>query len=288
MAGLFDLSGKVAMVVGVGGIGCAQALGFADCGANVVLADLNLEHLETVADEIRAKGNQALPVTVNVTQEQSVTDMVKKTLEVFPRIDILVNTAGINIRRPAHRGFSLLDVVKKPFRVFRRTDINATGTGASQPASAISLFDEWQQVMDVNTRGTFLCCQAVGQVMIKQQSGKIINLSSVRGRYATLGGGGVYCISKGAVDTLTRTLACEWAKYNVLVNAIAPTVVETDFTRTILANRRGANALKASIPLGRWAIPADIVGPTLFFASKASDFVTGQVLYIDGGLTSWT
>jgi len=253
VAYLFDLTGKVALVVGVGGLGHAQALGLADCGADVVAADLKPEPAERAAEGVRAKGNQALAVTVDVTQELSVADMVTKTLAVFPRIDILVNAAGITVRKPAD----------------------------SLP------INEWQQVMDVNIRGTFLCCQTVGRVMLKQGSGRIINISSVRGRYGVPEGGAAYCASKGAVDTLTRTLACEWAKHNVLVNAIAPTVVETELTYAILSNPESAQQAKARIPLGRWAVPEDIIGPTVFLASKASDFVTGQIIYIDGGVTTW-
>jgi NAD(P)-dependent dehydrogenase (short-subunit alcohol dehydrogenase family) len=254
MANLFDLTGKVAIVVGgAGGIGRALALGLAECGADVIVASRQLGHLEEVVKEVRALGRQALAVTVDVTQEQSVANMVTRILEIFPRIDVLVNAAGIAIRKPAD----------------------------SFP------IDEWQQVMDVNARGTFLCCQAVGRVMLKQRSGKIINVSSVRGRYGLPSGYAAYCPSKGAVDTLTRTLACEWAKYNVLVNAIAPTFVETALTRPALADPEFAKTVKARIPLDRWALPEDIVGPTLFFASKASDFVTGQILYIDGGVTTW-
>ncbi|TET17324.1 MAG: glucose 1-dehydrogenase [Dehalococcoidia bacterium] len=254
MSDLFDLTGKVAIVVGgAGGIGRALALGIAECGADVIIASRQLGHLERVAEEIRAKGRKALAVTVDVTQEQSVVDMVTHILEEFPRIDILVNAAGIAIRKPAD----------------------------SFP------IDEWQKVMDINARGTFLCCQAVGRVMIKQHSGKIINVSSVRGRYGLPADYAAYCASKGAVDTLTRTLACEWAKYNVLVNAVAPTIVETDLTRPALADPEYAKRMKSRIPIGRWAMPEDIVGPTVFFASKASDFVTGQILYIDGGVTTW-
>jgi len=254
MSDLFDLTGKVALVVGgAGGIGHAQALGLADAGADVVVASRKLEHLEPVAKEIRTRGRKSLAVTVEVTKEQSVADMVDSVLKKFPRIDILVNAAGLAIRKPAD----------------------------SFP------IDEWQQVMDINARGTFLCCQAVGRVMIKQRSGKIINLSSVRGRYGLAANYAAYCASKGAVDTLTRTLACEWAKYNVLVNAIAPTIVETELTRPALADPAFAQSMKARIPLGRWAMPEDIVGATIFFASKASDFITGQILYIDGGVTTW-
>jgi gluconate 5-dehydrogenase len=251
---IFDLTGRVALVVGgAGGIGHAQALGLADAGADVVVASRNLEHLNKVAEEVKAKGKQSIPVTVNVTDEKSVTEMVNNILKNFPRIDILVNAAGIAIRKPADT-----------FPI-----------------------DEWQRVMDINTRGTFLCCQAVGRVMIKQKYGKIINLSSVRGRYGLPAGYAAYCSSKGAVDTLTRTLACEWAKYNVLVNAVAPTIVETELTRSALADPAYANQMKSRIPLGKWALPEDIVGATIFFASKASDFITGQILYIDGGVTTW-
>ncbi len=254
MADLFDLTGKVAIVTGgAGGIGSAQALGLADAGADVVVTSRQIEHLEQVAGEIRAKGRKALAVTVDVVDEKSVAAMVKRVLGEFPGIDILVNAAGLAIRKPAD----------------------------SFP------IDEWQKVMDINARGTFLCCQAVGRVMIKQKSGKIVNVSSVRGRYGLPADYAAYCASKGAVDTLTRTLACEWAKYNILVNAVAPTIVETELTRPALADPEYAKRMKSRIPLGRWAMPEDIVGATVFFASPASDFITGQILYIDGGVTTW-
>jgi NAD(P)-dependent dehydrogenase (short-subunit alcohol dehydrogenase family) len=248
------LAGKTAIVVGgAGGIGHAQALGLAEAGADVIVASRKLEHLKPVVEEIQARHRKSLAVAVEVTDEKSVAAMVDSVLKKFPHIDILVNAHGLAIRKPADT-----------FPI-----------------------DEWQQVMDINTRGTFLACQAVGRVMIKQKSGRIINLSSVRGRYGLPANYAAYCASKGAVDTLTRTLACEWAKYNVLVNAIAPTVVETELTRAALANPQFAQQMKSRIPLGRWAIPEDIVGATIFFASKASGFITGQILYIDGGVTTW-
>lgn len=254
MADLFDLTGKVAVVTGgVGGIGSALTLGLAKAGADVVVADMKLDAFKELEKEIGALGRKSLAVSVDVTDEKSVADMVKKTLEVFPTIDILVNAHGIAIRHPA-----------ETFPI-----------------------DEWQKVMDVNTRGTFLTCQAAGRVMIKQKSGKIVNMSSVRGRYGLPVDYAAYCPSKGAVDTLTRTLACEWAKHNILVNAVGPTIVETDLTRTALANPEYAARMKARIPLGRWAMPEDIVGPVLFLAAPASDFVTGQIVYIDGGVTTW-
>ena len=123
--------------------------------------------------------------------------------------------------------------------------------------------------------------------MIKQGRGKIVNMSSVRGRYGVHNNGAAYCTSRGAIDSLTRTLACEWAKYNILVNAIAPCVVETDKNRERLSDPKSAHNFKTSIPLGHWAMPADTVGPTLFLVSRSSDFITGQIVYIDGGLTTW-
>ncbi len=254
MSKMFDLSGKVAIVVGGhGGIGKAIALGLADAGTDVIVASRNFDALKAVTKEIEAKGKKSLAVSVDIVDEKQVSAMVEKVLKVFPHIDILVNSAGLAIRKPADT-----------FPI-----------------------DEWQKVMDINTRGTFLCCQMVGRVMIKQKSGKIINISSVRGRYGLPSGYAAYCPSKGAVDTLTRTLACEWAKSNVLVNAVAPTVVETELTKDLLADPEYAKTMKSRIPMGKWALPEDIVGPVIFFASDASNFVTGQILYVDGGVTTW-
>jgi gluconate 5-dehydrogenase len=255
MVNRFDLTGKVALVVGGhGGIGKAIALGFADAGADVAVASRSLEPLKEVATEIKAKGKKSLAVIVDIVDVKSVANMVDSVMKVFSHIDILVNAAGLAIRQPA-----------ETFPI-----------------------DEWQKVMDVNTRGTFLCCQAAGRIMIKQHSGRIINLSSVRGRYGLPANYAAYCASKGAVDSLTRTLACEWAKHNVLVNAVAPTIVETPLTLTpeSLLDPVYAKYMKGRIPMGRWALPDDIVGAAIFFASKASDFITGQILYIDGGVTT--
>jgi gluconate 5-dehydrogenase len=254
MVDMFDLKGKVALVTGgVGGLGAAISLALAKSGADIVVADLKLDAYKELGKKIKAEGRKSLAVQVDVTNEKSVADMVKKVQEVFPTIDILVNAHGIAIRKPADT-----------FPV-----------------------EEWQKVMDVNTRGVFIVCQAVGRVMIQQKYGKIINLSSVRGKYGLKADYAAYCASKGAVDTLTKTLACEWAKYNVLVNAVGPTIVETALTKTALADPAYATMMKNRIPLGRWAMPDDVAWPVVFLASKASDFITGQILYIDGGVTTW-
>ena len=255
MIELFDLSGKTAILTGgAGGIGRALALGMAKCGADIVVADLQPDSFKETADDIKALGRQVTVLTVDVTEERSVSDMVEKAIEMFDHLDILVNAAGIAIRQPADN-----------FPV-----------------------DEWQKVMDINVRGTFLACQLVGRVMIKQGGGKIINISSVRGRFGAPKDYAGYCTSKGAVDALTRTLACEWGKQNVLVNAIAPGTVETELVRPMLAKPEDAARLKARIPVGHWAMPEDLVGPVVFLASKASDMITGQVIYIDGGMTAGT
>jgi gluconate 5-dehydrogenase len=192
---IFDLTGRVALVIGAkyDGIGHAQALGLAQFGADVLLAGDGLEDLNSISAEVRESGRQSSVLPVEVTSEESVRDMVSRFLADFPQIDILINDFSTRIRRPA------ID-----FPV-----------------------DEWQQVMDVNIRGCFICCKEVGREMVKNRYGKIINHSSVRAQYGFPGGYAAYGSSKGAIDTLTKTLAVEWAPYNVFVNAIAPTFCQT-------------------------------------------------------------
>jgi NAD(P)-dependent dehydrogenase (short-subunit alcohol dehydrogenase family) len=254
MGNIFDLTGKVAIVVGGhGGIGKAQALGLADAGADVVVVSRSLDALNKVAAEIKAKGRKSMAVSADVTDENSVKAAVDQILKEFKRIDLLVNAAGIN---------------------------------APQPAATFSIAD-YRRVIDVNVTGTFIFCKIVGAHMVERKSGSILNLSSVRGQYGLPANYAAYCSSKGAVDTLTKTLACEWAKHNVRVNAIAPTIVETDLTKPMLADPAYAAMMKNSIPMGKWALTSDMVGATVFFLSDASSFITGQVLYIDGGVTTW-
>ena len=249
---LFDLSGKHAVVVGAGGIGAELAVGLAESGADVAVVDKELRRAEEAAARVRALGRKAFSLACDITSEEEVRAAASAVCEDFSKVDILVNCAGVVTRKPSE----ILSVA------------------------------EWRRVMDVNALGTFLCCQAFGREMIRQGGGKIVNLSSVRGRYGTRNGMADYCASKAAVDGLTRQLAVEWARHGVGVNAIAPTVVETELTAGLLADSRAAGLLGESIPMGRWATAHDLVGPVLFFASAASDYVTGQILYVDGGLTS--
>lgn len=246
------MTGKIAIVTGgSGGIGSALAVGLAEAGADVVVTSRGLDKLEPIAEKIRALGRKSLAISTDITQEQSVAQLVDRVLKEFSRIDILVNSAGIAIRE----------------------------------APEIMHVDDWQKIMDFNARGVFLCCQAVGRVMIKQGGGKIVNMSSVRGRFSAVGTI-AYGTSKGAVNSMTRTFAFEWAKHNIFVNAVAPAVLETELTRPLLANPETAHKLTKDIPFGRLALAEDIVGPTLFLASNASNFVTGQILYVDGGMSA--
>jgi gluconate 5-dehydrogenase len=250
---MFDLTGKVAIVTGgAGGLGHPIAVALAKAGANIVITSRTMSKLEPVAKEIQGLGKQSLAIVSDITDSKSLAAMVDQVVKKFNKIDILVNIAGINARFSAEE----FDPV------------------------------EYEKVIKFNVVGTFLCSQAVGRVMIKQKYGKIINMSSVRGRNGPGVGGSAYATSKGGVDSLTRTLAVEWAKYGITVNALAPCLVMTEMTREFLSQPETYKRMTGEIPLARLGIPEDIIGPAVFLASKESDFMTGQIMYIDGGLTA--
>jgi gluconate 5-dehydrogenase len=250
---VFDLTGKVAIVTGgAGGLGKPISIGLAKAGADVVVDDLEKADPQGVADEVKALGRKSLAVSYDVTSAEAMQAMVDEVMKEFGRIDILVNVAGINARFDAE---------------------------AMPP-------EEFAKVIHFNIAGTFLPCQAVGKVMIEQKKGKIVNMGSVRGGVAPSMGGSAYASSKGGVHQLTKTLAAEWAKYGINVNAIAPALVMTDMTREFLSKPEIYSKMTAEIPLARLGFPEDLLGPIVLLASDASDFITGQIIYVDGGLSA--
>ncbi len=250
---LFDLSNKVAIVTGgAGALGSTTAIGLAGYGADVVVTGRTLSTLENTIDEIEKLGRRALAIVCDVSKQEDVDQMVKITMEHFGKIDILMTAAGIARRHPAEE-FPL---------------------------------EDYDMVMDINVKGTFLCCQAVGKVMKEQGHGKIITVSSVRAFAGHPGGYAAYSMSKGAVNILTKQLATEWAKYNITVNSIAPTIFWTPLTQQVLEDEKLKQIFLSRIPMGRAAVTDDMTGSVVFFSSAASDFITGQILYVDGGCTA--
>ena len=248
----FDLTGKVALVTGAGrGIGYHIALALARYGADLVVSSRTPSELEKVGKEIQEIGRRVLIRQADVRSLSDTRSLVQGAVETFRHIDILVNNAGINIPQWAE------EVTEQA----------------------------WDSIMDINLKGLFFVAQAVGKVMISQKSGKIINVSSQAGSVGLLRRT-AYCASKGAVNQLTRVLAIEWARYNIHVNAIAPTFVETPLTRPMLQDKDFHQYVMRNISLGRVGKPEDIVGAVIYLASRASDLVTGHVLLIDGGWTA--
>jgi NAD(P)-dependent dehydrogenase (short-subunit alcohol dehydrogenase family) len=254
MSDLFRLDEKIAVVVGgAGGIGQALALGLSQYGAKVVVASRNLEALNKVAAEISSKkGGEAMAFQVDVTDEKSMETLVKNVVARFGTVDILVNAMGLNIKR---------DALDYPM-------------------------EDWDTIFNINVKGTMMACKHFGRVMKEKKQGKIINLSSVREVRGYTGGNAGYCATKGAVGAITKTLALEWAPYNIHVNAIGPSLVITPGTIHIKQNPELAKKYSAMVPLGKLGVPEDLVGAGVFLASAASDFITGQTIFVDGGLTA--
>jgi len=244
------LQGKVAIVTGsTKGIGRAVAIGYAEEGATVIVCGRSEDLANNLAEELTQKGKKAVAIRLDVTSVDSVNQVVNQVMKQFSRIDILVNNAGIS-------------------PIWKR----AEDTGK----------EAWDQIIATNLTGAFLCAQAVGKVMIKQKSGKIINMTSVGGEVA-LPRLVAYCASKAGIISLTQVLAAEWAQHNILVNAIGPSYVETEFTAGLRENQRIYDDLKNKNLLKRFAQPEEIVGAAIFLASDESNFITGQTIFVDGG-----
>jgi 2-deoxy-D-gluconate 3-dehydrogenase len=246
---LFDLSGRVAVVTGgAKGLGEAMALALAGAGADVAIVGKTQENNERTVASIREMGRRAIAVQVEVRQQEQVRHMVSQVTKQLGRFDILVNSAGYAEVRP---------IAEFPLEL-------------------------WEYIMDVNVKGTFLCSQEAAKVMLRQGMGKIINISSLQG-FAGRAGDAAYAASKAAVNLMTMSMACEWARRGICVNAIAPTWCWTDLTAPYLGKNEFYGQLQQRIPIGRAGNREDLFGITIFLASDASNFVNGAVIPVDGG-----
>jgi NAD(P)-dependent dehydrogenase (short-subunit alcohol dehydrogenase family) len=260
----FSLESKVAIVTGAGrGIGKGITLALAEAGADIVAVSRTEHELKEVAKEIKELGRRCLPIPTDIIKEDQVQKMVQSTISEFGKIDILVNNAAtITAVKPLvplpHLGNSFPKVMAE---------------------------EEWRSDFDVDLVGSFLCIRAVGPYMIKQKSGKIINITSSHA-ISGFNYNAAYCASKAAKARFTQTLAKEWARYNINVNAIGPGLTHTAMTdQYIFANEKIKERHLNRIPLRRAGTPRDLGLLAVYLASDASNWMTGQSLYIDGGET---
>ncbi|MDI6689485.1 MAG: SDR family NAD(P)-dependent oxidoreductase [Actinomycetota bacterium] len=245
----YDLTGKVAIVTGARrGIGRAIALKLARNRAKVVVTDLNKEDCENVVKEIEKLGGEGLALKLDVTNEEEIIEVVKRTKEKFGRIDILVNNAGIFIQQELDK----MDTSKI------------------------------DKILSVNLRGVILCTKYVLPEMKEHSYGKIINIASIAG-FVGFELSSIYCATKGALVNMTRELASELDKYKINVNAVAPGAIETAMTKNLLEDEKVKAALLAMIPYGRIGKPNDIANVVAFLASDESEYITGHTVIVDGG-----
>ena len=254
MKNLFDLTGKVAIVTGASsGLGKQFAITLADAGASVALLARRIENLEALQEELAAAGCEAFAVKCDVCDNESIKAAVAAVMEKYGRIDILVNNAGVATASPSQN----------------HTD------------------SEWERVINTNMNAVFYMAREVGKIMIEQNYGKIVNIGSVHSRIPMAGLPlAAYCAAKGGVLMITRELAVEWAKYNITVNAIGPSYFPSEMTGNVLSNPAILAAINARCPMGRVGNPEELSGAILYFASDASSFTTGQLLFVDGGWTA--
>jgi NAD(P)-dependent dehydrogenase (short-subunit alcohol dehydrogenase family) len=249
----FRLDGKVALVTGgARGLGRVIADALASAGADVALTAREAEAAVRAADVVATtSARKSLGIATDVISRASVEAMVAQVMEKFGRIDILVNNAGINIRGP----------------IEELTE------------------DDWDTVVDTNLKGPWLCCRAVGPIMKKQKWGRVINVSSMLGEIS-MPGRSPYASSKGGLTLLTKTLALEWAKDGINVNALCPGPFATEINTPLLNDPAARALMEANVPLARWGDPVELGPAAVFLASNASSFMTGSTLFIDGGYTA--
>ena len=249
----FNLKGKSGIVTGAGsGIGFGLATGLVQAGAEIAIAGRNLKKLEKAAEALRQYGGPVIPVQTDMGKMQDIKRLVDRTVNEFGKIDFLFNNAGI-IRR-------------NPCEDFLESD--------------------WDDMLNINLKGPFFLAQAVAKVMISQKKkSKIVNTTSL---IAVQGGKRVpaYAASKGGLAQVTKTMANDWAQYNIQVNAIGPGWVKTELTQALREDNQRNEDITDRIPMGRWADPLDLAGAAVFLASDASDYITGQTIFVDGGWLS--
>jgi NAD(P)-dependent dehydrogenase (short-subunit alcohol dehydrogenase family) len=268
----YSLEGKTAIVTGAAkGIGRGIALAFAEAGADIVAADIDSGGISLLAKEIKTLGRKYLPLPTDVTKKTDVQSMVDSTISSFGKIDILVNCAGF-------RGIDKA-IIPLPGVLPPRENI----PGFDTPWS----LEEWRSLFEIDMDSIFMCTQAAGFQMIKQKSGRIINIAS---SWAFSGMGSdlnvPYCVAKAAVVRFTEALAFEWAKFNVNVNAIAPGLIHTELSQKIMVEYDSLlEKYMQRIPRGRLGTPRDVGLLAVYLAAPASDWMTGQVIFLNGGET---
>ncbi len=251
---MFDLTGKVAIVTGgYHGIGRAIAEGLAEAGADIVICARNYDRCVKACTEIEGTGVKALPIRCDIRKTEDVENFVTRTVQEMGKIDILVNNAGVG--------------------------------GSEKPVLEMS-DEDWDNVMDIDLRGAFICSRAAVKEMIKQRGGKIINVASILG-FITTAKMSAYCASKGGMIQLTKVMALEFTKYNIQVNALCPGYFLTPMNRELFESETGKKIVQKNIPMGRLGRCEELKGTAIYLASSATDFMTGSCIIVDGGQMLW-
>ncbi len=254
MSSLFDLTGRVAVITGASrGLGQYFGRALARAGADLVITSRTRESLDEFGEEIRGMGRRAVPVELDVLEERSIRSLADAAIEAYGKVDILVNNAGMNIRKPS---------------------LKVTWT-------------DWDALLDTNLKGQFFCAQAFAPHMIERGYGRIINVGSCT---SVFGMEGIvpYTASRGGVLQMTKALAAEWGRYGITVNCLAPGWFETAQNEVLYRNEEWVGKLNERIPLNRPGHPRDLDGSVVFLASDASEYITGQIVLVDGGFTTGT